>query len=202
MLLHFLHGPLLKLVASNLLGVHGLFRSLVVAVLAVAVRSNSGLRTAIIRMLMFHHSTSALPVHWRPLRGAHFTPACSSKTTYFSPQDDPCGGRGVPRQNAALWTSGEAPTRVPKQSSGENAGGNFGNDDLGNRRLGCLHWTELGTAVRHKPLITGLGGPCVGTLPCTISLDVAQLRLSCYNRHVTTRAQSRVSCVEARRFGN
>src|ERR1700730_5926034 len=63
-LLHFLHGPLLKLVAlSNLLGVHGLFRNVVVAFLAVAVRSNSGLRTAIIRMLVFHRSTSALPVH-------------------------------------------------------------------------------------------------------------------------------------------
>ena len=89
-LLHFLHGPLLKLVAlSNLLGVHGLFRSLVVAFLAVAVRSNSGLRTAIIRMLVFHRSTSALPVHWWPLRDAHFTPACSSKTTYFRPEDEP-----------------------------------------------------------------------------------------------------------------
>src|ERR1700737_3347875 len=116
-LLHFLHRPLLKLVAlSNLLGVHGLFRSLVVAFLAVAVRSNSGLRTAITRMLVFHRSTSALPVHWCPLRGAHSTPACSSKTTYFRPQDDPAVGRGAPRENAALWTSGRAPTRVPKPS--------------------------------------------------------------------------------------
>src|SRR4029077_3903406 len=78
----------LKLIAlSNLLGVHGLFRSLVVAFLAVAVRSNSGLRTAIIRMLVFHRSTSASPVHGGPLRGAHFTPASPSKTTYFRPQD-------------------------------------------------------------------------------------------------------------------
>src|SRR5438552_151122 len=55
---------LLKLVAlCNRLGVHGLLRSLIVAFLAIAVRSNSGFRTAIIRMLVFHRSTSALPVH-------------------------------------------------------------------------------------------------------------------------------------------
>lgn len=64
------HLPKLKLVAlCNRLGVRGLLGSLVVAFLAVAVRSNSGFRTAIIRMLVFHPSTSALPVHNRPLRG-------------------------------------------------------------------------------------------------------------------------------------
>ena len=104
MLLHFLHGPLLKLVAlSNLLGVHGLFRSLVVAFLAVAVRSNSGLRTAIIRMLVFHRSTSALPVHWWPLRDAHFTPACSAKTTYFRPEDEPLRWEA---RRERMWHSG------------------------------------------------------------------------------------------------
>src|SRR2546428_2234695 len=78
------HLPKLKLVAlCNRLGVHGLLRSLVVAFLAVAVRSNSGFRTAIIRMLVFHCSTSALPVHNGPLRGAHFTPATPQKPTPF-----------------------------------------------------------------------------------------------------------------------
>jgi len=45
-------------------------------------------RTAIIRMLVFHRSTSALPVHNGSLRGAHFTPACPSKTTSFRFHDD------------------------------------------------------------------------------------------------------------------
>src|SRR5207237_10640930 len=69
------HLPKLKLVAlCNRFGVHGLLRSLVVAFLAIAVRSNSGFRTAIIRMLVFHRSTSALPVHNGPLRrGAVYT---------------------------------------------------------------------------------------------------------------------------------
>src|SRR5713101_2817138 len=31
-------------------------------------------------------------------------------------QDGPCAGRGAPRENAALWTRGGAPTRVPKPS--------------------------------------------------------------------------------------
>src|SRR5207248_9641463 len=68
------HLPKLKLVAlCNRLGVHGLLRSLVVAFLAIAVHSNSGFRTAIIRMLVFHRSTSALPVHNGPLREAQST---------------------------------------------------------------------------------------------------------------------------------
>jgi hypothetical protein len=93
--------PLLKLIAlSNPLGVHGLFRSLVVAFLAVAVRSNSGLRTAIIRMLVFHRTTSALPAHWWPRARCAFYTGLLSKTTYFRLQDDPCGGRGAPTENA------------------------------------------------------------------------------------------------------
>src|SRR5437660_12323870 len=83
------HLPKLKLVAlCNRLGVHGLLRSLVVAFLAVAVRSNSGFRTAIIRMLVFHWSTSALPVHTGALRGADFTPGYPSTTTSFRFQYD------------------------------------------------------------------------------------------------------------------
>src|SRR3989442_3195093 len=54
------------LIASCDLLIHGLLDSLVVAFLAAAVRSNRGLRTAIIRMLVFHRSTSALPVHGAP----------------------------------------------------------------------------------------------------------------------------------------
>ena len=76
------HLPKLKLVAlCNRFGVHGLLRSLVVAFLAVAVRCNSGFRTAIIRMLVFHRGPSALPVHNGPLREAQSTPAYPSKTT-------------------------------------------------------------------------------------------------------------------------
>src|SRR3989442_729962 len=88
------------LIASCDLLIHGLLHSLVVAFLAAAVRSNRGLRTAIIRMLVFHRSTSALPVHGGPLRGGHSTPACPSKTTCPRSQDDLCGGRGAPRENA------------------------------------------------------------------------------------------------------
>ena len=78
----------LKLIAlSNLLGVHGLFRSLVVAFLAVAVRSNSRLRTAIIRMPVFHRITSALPVHGGPLaRGAFYTRLAAQERPHFRPQ--------------------------------------------------------------------------------------------------------------------
>src|SRR5437868_11064161 len=108
------HLPKLKLVAlCNRFGVHGLFRSLVVAFLAIAVRSNSGFRTAIIRMLVFHRGTSALPVHNGPLRGAHSTPAYLSKTTSFRFQDDLCRARCA--VNPTLWTSGGAPAPMPKQ---------------------------------------------------------------------------------------
>ena len=58
----------------DLLSVDGLLRGLVVAFLAVAVPSNSGFRTAIIQMLVFHRSRSALPVHGGPLRGANSAP--------------------------------------------------------------------------------------------------------------------------------
>src|SRR6266849_5039708 len=113
-LLDFLHGRLFKLVAlSNLLGVHGLFRSFVVAFLAVAVRSNSGLRTAILRMLVFHRSTSALPVHWwPPARCGFYTRLLLKNDLLSSPRMIPAVGEA--RENAALWTSGGAPTRVPK----------------------------------------------------------------------------------------
>ena len=76
-----LRDDFVHLIASCDLLIHGLLHSLVVAFLAAAVRSNRGLRTAIIRMLVFHRSTSALPVHGGPLRGGHSTPACPSKTT-------------------------------------------------------------------------------------------------------------------------
>src|SRR5207245_341870 len=110
------------LIAScDLLSVHGLLRSLVAASLSLAVRSDPRLRTAIIRMLVPHRSTSALPVHGGPLRGAHATPLAPQKRPTFVPQDDPCGGRGAPRENAALWTSGGAPTRVPKPSRSDRS---------------------------------------------------------------------------------
>src|SRR5213594_5206071 len=35
------------------------------------------------------------------------------------------------------------------KSSGESGGRNFGRDDPGNRRLGCLHWTELGGTITY-----------------------------------------------------
>jgi hypothetical protein len=89
-----LRDDFVHLIAScDPLSVHGLLHSLVVAFLAVAVRSNRGLRAAIIGMLVFHRNTSALPVHGGPLRGAHSTPACPSKTTCLRSQDDPCGRR-------------------------------------------------------------------------------------------------------------
>ena len=92
----------LKLIAlSNLLGVHGLFRSLVVAFLAVAVHSNSGLRTAIIRMLVFHRNTSALPVHGAPCEGRILHPLSLKNDLLSSPRTTPAGGRGhAPRENA------------------------------------------------------------------------------------------------------
>ena len=107
--LHFLHGPLLKLVAlSNLLGVHGLFRSFVVAFLAVAVRSNSGLRTAIIRMLVFHRSTSALPVHWwPPARCGFYTRLLLKNDLLSSPRMIPAVGEARERESGIVdqWRS-------------------------------------------------------------------------------------------------
>jgi hypothetical protein len=36
------------------------------------------------------------------------------------------------------------------KSSGKSSGRNIGTDDFDNRGLGCLHWTELDSAVRVK----------------------------------------------------
>jgi hypothetical protein len=87
---------------SNLLSVHGLFCRLVVTFLAKPVRGDSGLRTAIFRMLVFHRGTSALPFHWWPpceVRILH--PHAPRERPTFFPRTTPAGGRGhAPRENA------------------------------------------------------------------------------------------------------
>jgi hypothetical protein len=106
-LLHFLHGPLLKLNAfSNLLGVRGLFRSLVAAFLAVAVRGNRGLRTAITRMLVFRRSTSALPAHWSPLARCAFYTRLLHENDLLSSPRRPCG-----------WARARAERECPREVS-------------------------------------------------------------------------------------
>ena len=84
---------------SNLLGVRGLFRGLVEAFFAVAVRGNSGLRTAIIRMLVFHRSTSALPVHGGPpARCAFYTRMLHENDLLSSPGRPLPVGEGTRRE--------------------------------------------------------------------------------------------------------
>jgi hypothetical protein len=70
-----------------------------VAFLAVAVRSNSGLRTAIIRMLVFHRSTSALPVHWwPPARCGFYTRLLLKNDLLSSPRMIPAVGEARERE--------------------------------------------------------------------------------------------------------
>ena len=56
------------------------------AFLAAAVRSNRGLRTAIIRMLVFHRSTSALPVHGAPCEVGILHPLAPQKRPALVPR--------------------------------------------------------------------------------------------------------------------
>jgi hypothetical protein len=101
----------------DLLSIHGLLRSLIVAFLAVAIRSNCGLRTAVIQMLVFNRSTSALPVHGGPpARCAFYTHLTHTKTTYLRSQDDPCGQARRAERKCGIADAGGAPTRVPKPS--------------------------------------------------------------------------------------
>jgi len=79
-------------------------------------------------MLVFHRSTSALPVHGGPLRGAHSTPARPSKTTCLRSQDDPCGSAST-----SAYQSG-----IMAQVAASGAFRNFQMDGVA--IWGCWRW--------------------------------------------------------------